>query len=123
MPWMMEVLTSERKNFHGTEGHADAEDDAGDGLLGLTLAVGEHQPADNYGDQRQRVRNGAGEGGFEDGHGVVPRVTGTLGIHGECRKEEQGRCEPPPPVPEHGRWAWTFHVNVYFHELLSFACR
>jgi DNA-binding transcriptional LysR family regulator len=52
------------EELHRTDSHANAEDDAGDGLLGLTLAVGEHQPADNDGDQRQRVRNGAGEGGL-----------------------------------------------------------
>ena len=50
MPWMMEVLTSERKNFDCPDGHTHAEHNSCEGLLGLAFAVGKHQSTDHDGD-------------------------------------------------------------------------
>ncbi len=124
MPWTMLVLTSERKNFDRAYSHSHAENDPGDGLFRLAFAVGEHQSTDHDCDQRQPGRNRAGKGGFEYVDRVVPRIAaGALGIHGQCREEEQRRRKPPPPVRAQRRKARarTFHVNKYFHVLLSFA--
>ncbi len=123
MPWIMLVLTSERKNFDRAYCHSHAEDDSGDGLLGLAFAIGEHQPSDHDCDQRQAGRNRAGKGGFENIDRVFPRIAAALGVYGQCRKEEQRRRKPPPPVRAQRRKARarTFHVNEYFHVLLSFA--
>lgn len=41
------------------DGHANAEDDAGDGLFGVALAVGVGQAADHDGNQTQAGRNWA----------------------------------------------------------------
>jgi hypothetical protein len=38
--------------FHSADGHADAKDDAGEHLLRLALAVGEHESADDNGHER-----------------------------------------------------------------------
>ncbi len=70
--------------------HAHAEDDPGDGFLGLAFAIGEHQPADDDGDQQQPSGNRAGEGGFEDVDGVIPRIAaGALRIHGQRRAKHK----------------------------------
>ncbi len=123
MPCTIEVLTSDRKNFDRAYSHSHAEDDSGDGLLGLAFAIGEHQPSDHDCDQRQAGRNRAGKGGFEYVDRVLPRIAAALGVHGQCCKEEQRRRKPPPPVRAQRRKARAraFCVNEYFHVLLSFA--
>ena len=96
MPWTMLVLTSARKNFDSADCHSHAEDDPGEGLLGLALAVGEHQSTDHDCDQRQSGRNCAGKSGFENVDCVVPRIIpGALGINGQRRKKRQGWNRQP----------------------------
>jgi hypothetical protein len=100
MPWMMEVLTSERKNFNRPYSHSDPKDNAGEHLLRLAFAIGEHQPADDDCDQRQPGRNRAGKGGFEDVDRVIPRIAaGGLCIHGQCCQKEQHGGEPSDGRP------------------------
>lgn len=94
----MEVLTSERKNFHRANRHADAKDDAGEHLLRLALAVSEHQTADDDGDQAETLGNRAGEGGLENVHGVVPRVAAGLCVDRQCGEEHQRRNGPSPAL-------------------------
>jgi hypothetical protein len=94
---------------HCTDCHTDAEDDPGEGFLGLALAVGEHQSSDDDGDQRQPGRNRAGKGGFEDGDCVVPRIAGALGVDRQRREEHQGwngqLAGVGSPQPEAGQLA------------------
>ncbi len=88
----MLVLTSERKNFNRPYSHAHAEDDPGDGFLGLALAVSEHQATDHDCDQRQPGRNRAGKAVLSTltalSHGSLPVLWAYTGT--AARKSSEG---------------------------------
>ena len=48
--------------IHGADGHTHAENDAGQGTLGLAFAEGEHQPPDHNRDQAEALGDWAGKG-------------------------------------------------------------
>src|SRR5437879_790234 len=59
------------------EGHAQAEDDAGENLLGGPLAVSEHQPSDHKCHQRQTFCDRTGKAGLKVLHCCLPwRILG-----------------------------------------------
>jgi hypothetical protein len=49
------MKNNERSELHGADSHADAEDDAGEHLLRLAFAIGEHQAADHDGEPAKPV--------------------------------------------------------------------
>ena len=63
-----------RHEVHSADGHADAEDDAGERFLRVALTESEHQPADHDGDQTQTFSNRSGEGGLQDLNSLFPGV-------------------------------------------------
>src|SRR3981189_1442797 len=93
-------LVSRKEPSHevdGGDGHANAEENAGEDTFRSAFTEGEGEPGDDNGDERKPARDGAGERLLEDTDGVLPgRSAGRLG---ECRcggEETHGKCPPTP---------------------------
>lgn len=110
-------IAATNTSIHGADSHSDAEDDAGKDALGLALAVGEHQTADDDRDQRQPGRDRAGEGSFQDVDRVVPRVAaGRLRVQRQRRQQKrwdgetfEGAAARPPKEWAPLGWSSALH--------------
>ncbi|HEY6358282.1 MAG TPA: hypothetical protein VIX35_08550 [Vicinamibacterales bacterium] len=85
------------QELSGEQGQAAAKDDAGDLALGTALTEHEHEAADNDGDEGEGTGEGACEGGFEVGGGLLPRRLREAG-----GGEDQQRDQDEPDVTDGG---------------------
>jgi hypothetical protein len=56
----------------GTDGHADAEDHAGEGAFGPAFSESKHEASYHDGDEREARGDRASEGRLQDLHGLRP---------------------------------------------------
>src|SRR6266576_1335337 len=77
----------------GGDGHANAEENAGENTLRATFAESERESGDDYRDERKPARDGARERLLENTHGVLPgRIARGLreNRHGEEETDSRG---------------------------------
>src|ERR1700730_15527468 len=98
--------------FHGRDGHADAEEHAREDAFRAAFAEGERQPRHHDGYQRQSARDGACERLLENTHGVLPgRVAIHLSEHRRGQRKTHEKCHDHSD----GTDPTTYRSPAYFH--------